>query len=342
MRPCTEWGVLGRCRQGWTQGLRWGRGQGDEGFLGEAVGGERIRGASQAGLRGRLCPPQPRPSPASTWTPARCEEWTDRASCPSRESAQHIGPQLPTWVQCPLPCPLPFSSPAPFPTSPAPSPSLPSPSALCPPTVPLPALSQATLLPTVGQRLPGVGGGVFALARRPCQKHLVYKLAAASASLCKALGAGLTGPTPGLARPPRAPAATCTAGCLPATAQEGRSPPADPGSSQPGLEPAKGDPTGRGLQQTLRFSSSGPSTQITQSGRSRVESQWGRPEPVHSLRSPRLPRPLAGLPLRQGKSSVTGPGRPGPGGRRATHIALLPTYGCCRPRALLGQCRLGS
>lgn len=52
------------------------------------------------------------------------------------------------------------------------------------------------------------------------------------------------------------------------------------------------------------------------------------------------PHPLASLPLRQEKSAMTGPGRPGPGGPRGTHTAPLPTYGCCRPGALLGQCWL--
>lgn len=41
-------------------------------------------------------------------------------------------------------------------------------------------LIQATSLPTRPRRPSPGGGGVFSLARRPCQKHLVYKLAAAS------------------------------------------------------------------------------------------------------------------------------------------------------------------
>lgn len=65
-------------------------------------------------------------------------------------------------------------------------------------------------------------------------------------------------------------------------------------------------------------------------------------EPPQRLRSPHRPLLPAGLPLRQGKSCVTGPGRPGPGGRGAPRAAPLPTYGCCRPQALLGQCPRGS
>ena len=49
---------------------------------------------------------------------------------------------------------------------------------------------------------------------------------------------------------------------------------------------------------------------------------WGDgPRATHRLQPP-LPRLPAGLPLRQGKSPVTGPGRPGPGGR-AGHAQLL-------------------
>lgn len=68
-----------------------------------------------------------------------------------------------------------------------------------------------------------------------------------------------------------------------------------------------------------------------------VESHEGQTGAMQRLCSPRS---LASLPLKQEKSAVTGPGRPGPGGRRAAHTAPLPTYGCCRPGALLGRCRL--
>ena len=81
----------------------------------------------------------------------------------------------------------------------------------------------------------------------------------------------------------------------------------------------------------------GPAPASAPTGRVSVESHGGQTQSTHRLCSPHPPRPLAGLPLRQGKSPVTGPGRLGPRGRGGTCTAPLPTYGCCRPRALLCQ-----
>jgi hypothetical protein len=58
--------------------------------------------------------------------------------------------------------------------------------------------------------------------------------------------------------------------------------------------------------------------------------------PAHS---PPLPHPPASLPLRREKSSVTGPGRPAPWAAEQRTRFLSPTYGCCRPQALLNQCQ---
>lgn len=67
--------------------------------------------------------------------------------------------------------PSPGPSCPPNPT-PSPRPCLPAKLALCAPLAPHPGC----FCPPVGR----AGGGVFSLVRHPCQKHLVYKLAAAS------------------------------------------------------------------------------------------------------------------------------------------------------------------
>lgn len=59
---------------------------------------------------------------------------------------------------------------------------------------------------------------------------------------------------------------------------------------------------------------------------------WGGLEPARRPCSPHLPRPLAGLPLRQGKSSVTGPGRPGPRGAEQRTQLLFQHMAAVGPR----------
>lgn len=142
---------------------------------------------------------------------------------------------------------------------------------------------------------------MFSLVRQPCQKHLVYKLAAAS-RLLRAVGSGLRRlpPAPG-ARPHSrgqlAPPWPLTLTWTGVTARGGR-----PASQQGLLLSAqhRAYPEGQGQ---------------------RAEPWGDGPRATHRLQPP-LPRLPAGLPLRQGKSPVTGPGRPGPGGR-AGHAQLL-------------------
>lgn len=59
------------------------------------------------------------------------------------------------------------------------------------PCVPLVLSHGPTVFIASRHGLPRAGSGMFSLARHPCQKHLVYKLALAS--LRRALGSGLTG-----------------------------------------------------------------------------------------------------------------------------------------------------
>ena len=92
-------------------------------------------------------------------------------------------------------------SPPPLPTSPVPSPSLLGQIPPRPPSGPSP---RPPGCPPVGRGgLPEAGGAVFSLVRHPCQKHLVYKLAAASRLLRTALGSGRWADSPACpGRPP--------------------------------------------------------------------------------------------------------------------------------------------
>lgn len=215
-------------------------------------------------------------------------------------------------------------SPPPLPTTPVPSLSL---LGQIPPRPPSCPSHRPPGCPPVGRGgLPEAGGAVFSLVRHPCQKHLVYKLAAASRLLRTALGAGLTLP-PALGAHPRR-----SSGSGPADHLLSRAP-----LWAPDLDLDRGDRKGRVSGGMLGSPTPGPAPASAPTGRVSVKNRGGQTQSTHRLCSPRPPRPLAGLPLRQGKSPVTGPGRLGPGGRGGTCAAPLPTYGCCRPRALLCQ-----
>lgn len=246
-------------------------------------------------------------------------------SGPQPPCEERTGPRHLRCVPPPLPAPS-LRPPGLLGPSPPPSPPLPGPPGpLAPPAGPGPhgpsvSLAQAARRP---QRpgLPEAGGGVFSLVKRPCQKHLVYKLAAASRLL---RGSGLWAPRRLLPAPGACPRRS-----------SGR-PAIQLLSRAPDLDLDGGDRTRRVAGEISGSPAPGAAPASAGSGGTGAKSREGR-APSSSAEFLR-PRPLAGLPLRQGKSPVTGPGRTGPGGRGETRTAPLPTYGCCRPRALLGPC----
>lgn len=193
---------------------------------------------------------------------------------------------------------------------------------------PSPRLS---LCPPIGQGgLPRAGGDVFSLVRHSCQKHLVYKLASASRLPLhssgrwtdKAEAPGPLPPAPGLGHQahvhPWPPTHNPAGGRPPAAGLLSR--------TQPDLDGT----TEGGVCRDIW----GASTWIRPRCQVPVESHEGRTGAMQRLCSP---HPLASLPLRQEKSAMTGPGRPGPGGPRSSahssssNIWLLSAWGIAWP-----------
>ena len=167
---------------------------------------------------------------------------------------------------------------------------------------PLPALAQTAWLPTRWPRWPSRGG----------RRGVLTCEAALSEALSVQISRGLPPPPrSGLgsadSRPPRAPAHD----------SHGQpAPPWPPALTWTGVTTRGGRPAGwQGLPLSAQHQA-GPELQ------GQCAEPWGDgPQATQRLQPP-PPRLPAGLPLKQGKSPVTGPGRPGHGGR-AGHAQLL-------------------